>query len=49
MASPKLDHNDYLLLKQCVEAATFQGSSVRIASVLLDKLDAHIATTQPQE
>lgn len=49
MAKPQLTHTDFQILKQCVEASTFQGNSVRAVAILLDKLDAHLAATATEE
>ena len=49
MAGPRLEHNDYQIIKQCIEAATFQGNSVRMVAQLLDKIDAHIQVSDPSK
>jgi len=46
MAQPKFELSDWLLIKQCIESATFAGTSVRYAAGLLDKVDYMIDSTK---
>ena len=46
MAQPKFDQNDWMLIKQCIEASNFQGNSVRYVAGVLDKIDFMINTTK---
>lgn len=49
MSKPDFTHNDFQIIKQCVENATFQGSSVRMIAALLDKVDLHLTATTPKQ
>lgn len=36
---PTITQEEWMVIKQCIEAATFQGNSVRPIAALLDKID----------
>ena len=46
MAQPKFDQNDWKFLRQCIEASTFSGNSIRFAVQVLDKVETMIDTTE---
>lgn len=48
MAQPKLDHTEWKFIKQCIEASTFSGNSIRFAVQVLDKVDFMIGNTSEE-
>jgi len=48
MAQPKFDQNDWKFLKQCIEASTFSGNSIRFAVGVLDKVEYMIDGTKEE-